>query len=195
MSAKAIDSPFSPGKPVSQDLFVGRAAEINRMMTRVAVAERGRLQVSFLSGERGIGKSSLASFIRAMTEREHAMIALHVFLGSVSSLDQLCKAVFDRFLKESIQTPWYKKLADLFGRHVKKVDLFGLGVEFAASQEELAQLVRDFEPALRNLLDRLKDDKKGLVLILDDIDRLVHNPEFAHWLKSLVDGMSVCLIA
>ena len=55
-------SPFTPGRPVPAQQFVGRATEVERLRRAAAAAvATGRVQVAFLEGERGIGKSS-ASF-------------------------------------------------------------------------------------------------------------------------------------
>ena len=46
-------SPFTPGQPVSPELFVGRSAEVERLAGYAADAANDRFQVAFLSGERG----------------------------------------------------------------------------------------------------------------------------------------------
>ena len=68
-------SPFSPGQPVPAEFFVGRIPEIERLQGSAEAAASGRLQVAFLDGERGIGKSSLASTVRSVAERELNVIA------------------------------------------------------------------------------------------------------------------------
>lgn len=101
---KDTSSPFAPGLPVPVEFFVERLAEIERLKKKMARAESGRLEVAFLIGERGIGKSSLASFVRFLAEREYQMIGLHTFLGGVTSLEEMARRVFDRLLKESVGT-------------------------------------------------------------------------------------------
>ncbi len=187
---KDIDSPFTPGRPVPVDLFVGRSDEIKHLMARAASAARGKFQAAFISGERGIGKSSLASFVRLLAEKDHNMLGLHIFLGGVTTLEEMVRRVFDRLIKESIEKPWYKKVSDFLGDHVRKVGLFGISFEFGASQDELRRTVHDFAPAMRNLMKQLGEDKKGIVLVLDDINGLAGLPAFANWLKSLVDEIA-----
>ncbi|MBI4459701.1 MAG: ATP-binding protein [Acidobacteria bacterium] len=86
---KDTSSPFTPGLPVPPEFFVGRLGEINRLRKKVARSASGRLEVGFLIGERGIGKSSLASFVKLLSEREHGMLGLHTFLGGVDSLEEM----------------------------------------------------------------------------------------------------------
>jgi hypothetical protein len=187
---KDTSSPFTPGIPVPVEFFVGRIKEVERLKTKFTSTERGRLEVGFLTGERGIGKSSLASFVRFLSEREHQMIGLHTFLGGVISLEEMVRRVFDRLLKESVETSWHEKMKDFFGSKIRQVGLFGISVEFEASTQDLKRMVHDFAPALRNLIDRLRDEKKGILLVLDDINGLASSTDFANWLKSLVDEIA-----
>ncbi len=153
-------------------------------------AATGRLQIAFLRGERGIGKTSLAAYARVSAENYQNMLGIHVFLGGVTRLDELAKRVFDAILKASSDKPWYTKIAGLFGSHIKKVSIFELGVEFGPPQDELQRLVEGFAPSLRSVLRKLGDEKKGLFLVLDEIDDLARTKEFALWLKSLVDEIA-----
>lgn len=187
---KDTTSPFTPGLPVPVEFFVGRRSEVEKLRLKVATAVTGRLQVIFLSGERGIGKSSLASFVRFLAERDYSILGLHTFLGGVSSLTEMARRIFDRLLKDSVDTPWHEKIRSFFGDHIREVGLFGISVEFGAPEKDLRQMVHDFAPAIRNLIEKIKDEKKGILLILDDINGLASSNDFANWLKSLVDEIS-----
>lgn len=183
-------SPFTPGFPVPVEFFVGRLAEVSRLKEKVAATTTGRLQVAFLSGERGIGKSSLASFTRFITERDNHVLGLHTFLGGVSSLEETVRRVFDRLLKESVGKGWHQRITEFFGNHIREVGLFGVSVEFGAPERDLRRMVHDFAPALRNLMRQLGDEKSGILLILDDINGVASSPEFSNWLKSLIDEIA-----
>jgi len=183
-------SPFTPGLPVPVEFFVGRQAEISRLREKVAGSTTGRLQVGFLSGERGIGKSSVASFVKFLVERDFKVLGLHTFLGGVTALEEMARRIFDRLLKESVERTWFDKVKEFFGNHIRQVGLFGVGVELGISQKDLQRAVHDFAPALRRLMEQLGDERKGILLILDDINGLASSPDFANWMKSLVDEIA-----
>lgn len=186
--AKDTTSPFTPGRPVPVEFFVGRQAEIERLREKVRKSfAAGRIEVAFVHGERGIGKSSLASFVRSLCERDEGALGIHAFLGGVDNVGGAVKKVFGSLLKEHVDSSFFGSIKDFFGEHVRKVGLFGISVDFAPAERELTTLVNNFAPAMRNLLKRLKAEKKGIVLILDDINGLAHSTEFANWFKSLVD--------
>lgn len=184
-------SPFTPGRPVPAQQFVGRATEVERLRRAAAAAvATGRVQAAFLEGERGIGKSSLASLVQAIAGRDPRMLGIHSFLGGVSSLEDMAQRIFDRLLQESAGQCWHERIKALFGDHVKQVGLFGVSMTFAAPRRDLKQLVHHFAPALRNLLAALREQHRGILLVLDDINGLADSAAFANWFKSFVDEVA-----
>lgn len=181
------DSPFSPGNPVRPELFVGRSKQIAEIHRYVGQSTTGRLENVFLIGDRGIGKSSLASFVRHLVIGKNDVIGLHVFLGGVASLEEMVRQVFDQLLKRTRKQGWFDKISHLFGSHVRDVGLFGVSVTFSPPERDLSELVRSFPEALSNLLDMLKEERKGLFVALDDVNGLAETGEFANWYKSFAD--------
>ena len=181
---------FRPGQPVPIEFFVGRIREIERLRSMVKAGTQGKFRIGFVSGERGIGKSSLASFVRHLSEHESQVAGCHVFLGGVEDLKEMLRRTFDRLLKESMDKPWHEQIKEFFGNHVRKVGLFGITLELNLQDSDLSTLAHDFVPTVTRLLDSLKGHKSTLFLILDDIDGLAGSEVFANWLKSTVDEIS-----
>ncbi len=48
----------------------------------------------------------------------------------------------------------------------------------------------DFVPALRNLMRKMAKTHQGFLLVLDDINGLSAEPDFANWLKSIIDEIA-----
>ncbi len=185
-------SPFHPGQPVPSEFFVGRIQEIERLRSMVNASLRGRFKIGFVSGERGIGKSSLVSFVRHLCDRENEnnVAGCHVFLGGVRNLNEMVRRTFDRLLKESMEKPWHAQVKDFFGNYVREVGLFGISLELHLDDKDLSAITHDFVPSVRRLLKKLEGKKKSLLLILDDINGLASSKDFANWLKSLVDEIA-----
>jgi len=180
------NSPFTPGSPAPLELFVGRVEKIKEILRYVEQAKKGKQENVFLAGERGIGKSSLVSFLRSLVDTKD-VIALHIFLGGVTNLDELVRNIFEQLLKQTSQQKWFSKITGFFGNHIDQVGLFGISLSFNPPKKELNDLVRYFPEALYNVLEKIKDEKKSLFLALDDINGLSKKAEFAHWYKSFVD--------
>lgn len=183
-------SPFRPGQPVPIEFFVGRVEEIKRLYGMVKASTRGNFKIGFVSGERGIGKSALASFVRHLSEQVGTVAGCHVFLGGVHDLQETLRRTFNRLLKESMDKPWHGQIREFFGNHVRRVGLFGISLELDLKDRDLSTVAHDFVPTIRRLMDSLEGQKSALFLILDDIDGLADSEAFANWLKSLVDEIA-----
>ncbi|MFH0810151.1 MAG: ATP-binding protein [Pseudomonadota bacterium] len=130
-------SPFTPGNPVSAELFVGRTRQIDEILRYVRQASSGKLENVFLVGDRGIGKSSLASFLNYRIRRDN-LVAIHVFLGKgISSLEEMIKHILDEILREGQGQPWYDGflhyLKGVFGESsIRELGAFGISLSFQA---------------------------------------------------------------
>ncbi len=183
-------SPFTPGSPVPVELFVGRSKQINTILRYVEQTKSGKQENVFLSGERGIGKSSLETFLRYMAVTKMNAIGVHVFLGGVSSLEEAVRRILDQILKETRGQEWFEDIKQFFGTHIREVGLFGVSVSFVPPEQDLRELVRSFSEVLDNLLQKIDGKKAGLFIALDDINGLADKEEFANWYKSFVDEVA-----
>lgn len=183
-------NPFTPGSPVPPDLFVGRLQQLQEVTRYIDQAAGGRLQNVFLSGDRGIGKSSFAAYLRQISIARNNMVGVHTHLGGVTSLEDLVRHVLDGVLRETREQDWFERISDLFGDRIQQVGLFGVSVKFDPPREELTGLARNFPDALGNLVAGISEKKSGLLLVLDDINGLADTPDFAHWYKSFADSVA-----
>jgi len=184
------ESPFTPGKPVPIEYFVARREEIQRLERAIRQASSGRNENVFITGERGIGKSSLAGFIRHLAEKEYNFIGAHCFLGGVTDLEGMMRVVFQRLLQQISDRSIFDRLKKAFGRYIKGLTLFGLGVDFTTDRSELRTLVDNFLPVLKKIDETIKGERSGTLLILDDLNGITDVSAFAHFLKSFVDELA-----
>ena len=180
-------SPFRPGRPVPIEFFVGRSAEIERLRSMVRRSAKGTLGIGFVTGERGIGKSSLAAFVRHLVEQDGHAVGCHVHLGGVDGVHEMLNQTFHRLLNESIDKPWHKQLTGFLGNRVQRAGLFGITLDLKLTGDDLETLARDFVPSMKRLLESLPRPKQTIFLVLDDINGLARSEAFANWLKSSVD--------
>jgi len=185
------ESPFTPGRPVQPEYFVARIDEIQRLDRAIKQTITGRNENVFITGQRGIGKSSLAGFIRYIAEKQYSLIGSHCFLGSARTLEDAMGAVFQKLLQDCTDRSLFDKLKQLFGNYVKAVTFFGVEVEFTKDKNELRTLVNNFLPVMRKIYEQAKESgRKGLIVILDDLNGITDVPEFSPFLKSFVDGLA-----
>lgn len=180
-------SPFTPGNPVRADLFAGRHQQIQDVSNYLMQAASGRMENVFLTGERGIGKSSFASFTLQKARANNNMVGVHIFLGGVTTLDELVRKVIEELINEISDRSWYDTVSELLGDYVRKVGVFGVTIEFRPPIENLSHIVGNFPDVLGGLLARISEHNDGVLIILDDINGLAETGLFANWYKSVVD--------
>ncbi|MFH1515053.1 MAG: ATP-binding protein, partial [bacterium] len=186
-------SPFYPGHPVPVELFVGRQEEINRIDRAAYQVSSGKQQSIFITGEYGIGKSSIAKYIRAYCEDKYDLIGIHSFLGNSQSIEDITERTMTSFIEAKIiNQNRMEIIRNSFSKYVHRAELFGLQINTEALKTDLPDLSKGFLSFLKNLYERLAKEKvKGLVLIFDEINGVSKNPEFAHFIKNFVDDNAI----
>lgn len=183
-------SPFSPGRPVPLDMFVGRDAQVKRMLRSVSQVVAGKQENLFVTGEYGIGKSSLVAYVRHLAQEQFTVAGFHVFLGGVTTVEDMVQRVVSRVIQQAHRGKVLDKIKDVVGKYVKEIGLFGVKLNTEALRRDLPDISHEFLPFLRELWGRLQEDYKGIALFLDDLNGITKSPEFAALIKSLVDEIA-----
>ncbi len=182
-------SPFYPGQPVPVELFVGRDEEIGRITRALSQVAAGKPQAVFVTGEYGIGKTSLAGFIRYISEKEYNLFGIHILLGGASTLDEVATKTVESILKAGAYDPtWTDAARNALAKYVGKQSLFGFNINLEALRADAPTLSRGYLGLLQGVFQRTRErGAKGIVLILDEINGITANSQFAHFIKGLVD--------
>jgi len=180
-------SPFYPGRPVPIEFFIGRMAEIQRIARGISQVELGKPQAIFLTGEYGIGKSSLASAMKYLAKEK--LLGVHVLLGGAKTIEDVATKTVEAVIKDQIYgTTITEKTRNFLSRYIGNQELFGFSINLENLKADGPTISHGYLPFLRELLNRVKDTGiKGIMLILDELNGITGNPQFAHFIKTLVD--------
>ncbi len=187
------DSPFSPGKPVPVESFVGREKEIEYILTRgVGQTSRGKLTAFFVQGEYGIGKSSIALYTQKAAELQSGLLGIYTAVGGVRTLADLAAALLEATLKSGVyDSTWREHLQGWLGKYIGKQTLFGVTVNLEALKQEAPKLASPTQilSFLEQVHERYKKTRggKGLFWVVDEINGIAAEPFFAQFVKSLID--------
>jgi hypothetical protein len=183
-------SPFYPGQPVPADSFVGRLPQVGHIMERgVGQVEAGKPVFMYLQGEYGIGKSSVAGFVQSLAERQHHLHSIYAPLGSAETLDDLGAVVLEATLRSgAFDLSRSERIRNWLAKYIGEQNLLGITIHPEALKKDAPTIASGFLPFLQEVMNRLKDaGVKGIFLALDELNGITSNPQFAHFIKGLVD--------
>jgi len=184
-------SPFSPGQPVAPEYFVGREEPVKLLRRAIRQAAVGSPQYVFITGQRGIGKSSLACLAQELAEKEYGFVGAQALLGGSESLGEVCRRLYQALVSQLPDKRLVDKARQLFADYVESVDLFGLGVKFKRDNRSRRSLAENFLPLLGRMRRALGEEgRKGILLIADDLNGISGEARFAHFLKSTADQIA-----
>jgi len=183
-------SPFYPGQPVPLELFVGRQAEIDRIMIRgAAQVALGKPVAIFAQGEYGIGKSSLASYVQARAEREYGLHGIYASLAGCRNLNDMAAIILEATMRSGAFDPARnEKIRNWLAKYIGKQEIFGFTLNLEAIKKDSPHLAsaQGILSFLAEVLKRL--EVKGIFLVLDEINGMASNPDFAPYIKGLIDS-------
>jgi hypothetical protein len=190
-------SPFYPDQPVPVELFVGRKSELNRITERgMGQVKQGKSVSFFVRGNYGIGKSSLARYLAWEAEAQHDIFPIYAQLAGCKSLDDVAVAILQATIDTELYNPkrWKEHLGKFLGDFIGEAEIMGFGYNFEKLRRKAPELVshHGLLSFLRAIHSRLKQNKFcGIFLILDEINGITSNPDFAQFLKGLWDTNAI----
>jgi hypothetical protein len=195
------NSPFTPGQPAPPEIFTGRTQEIERLRRCIRQVAGNKPQAVFIGGARGLGKSSLARFCQFITEQDNPVLANEVkFLcaynacGNCKSVLDVCQLIVQGLTAKITEEDRLARVRDFLGRYIQEVSLPMPGVHFKVrvtrNKRDLDELKLNMPGVIHGLWNVVKDKKAGLMVVLDDINGLSGQVDFANFIKSLWEEMA-----
>jgi len=161
------------------------------MNRAVAQVSAGKPIAVFVQGEYGIGKSSIAGFVQWIAEKHQALHGIYAPLGGARELSDVAVTVLEATLRSGAFDPKRsEKVRNWLAKYIGRQELFGFTLNAEALRKDAPSLATPFGMLgfLTETVERLKDDGiKGIFLVLDEINGITENPQFANFIKGLVD--------
>lgn len=189
-------SPFYPGQPVPVELFVGRKNEIELILNRgVAQVAQGKPAGFFVQGDYGIGKTSIAIYTQAVASKSFGLHGIYASLGGSRTVADVATAIMEATIRSgSGDSRLIGILREWIPQYIRAVDLFGVTVDIEALRQDAGKLSSSFGilDFLRQAFQRVQGvNVRGMFLIMDEINGIAREPEFAALLKGLWDTNAV----
>ncbi|MCL2115961.1 MAG: AAA family ATPase [Methanobrevibacter sp.] len=152
------ETPFQPGYPVNPEKFKGRVDIIENINRYLLKINKGEAQHFFITGKRGMGKTSLATYINDLVKRKYKMIGVHIFNDGFHDVNSLIEEIIERLLNEIESETWSQKILDFFGDNIEKVGLMGTTIKFKPKNKEYLKSIKNTFPlVLTDLIHNFND--------------------------------------
>lgn len=186
-------SPFYPGQPVPPEYFVGREDLVQTLMRRGAgQVAAGKPVAFFVQGEYGIGKSSLATYAQAAAANKLDLHPVYASVGGAKTVEDVARVVLEATVESGASASSRgERVRNWLARYVGKQQLVGISLNLEHLKADAPQIATPtaflgfFAKAVENL------ETPGIFLVLDELNGIASNPDFAHFLKALIETNGV----
>ena len=185
---------FYPDQPVPPELFVGRADEMYTLVEHgLAPALEGHPKAMFILGDFGMGKSSIAAYVKTLAEENDEVYGIYASLAGAETLPELSRLISRAAEDTSARQ---KAIGNNDGaplQQIRSAASLLTTTQVPVRQQATADPIEtathvDLLGFLKKLRATLFTGRtRAIMLILDEIDTLAPNRLFAPFVKGLVD--------
>lgn len=199
MVKKRIIDPFFPNRPVEDpNRFEGRENEIDEVIDSLFQSANGNPTHTIITGERGIGKSSLllqsrllATGNNSLAEKFNLDVGLEHFDFITAWVDGGADQTLENLI-QSILRELQSSLINFLHGWKMEFDLAGF-VKLSKSDpkdKSITDFVTEFIKEIRKVDKEVeKQGKQGIIIFIDELDRIPVNSGFASFLKICTERM------
>jgi len=199
MKSRYVD-PFTPDIPVSDPTrFSGRRTQVELVVDSLFQLKNGRPTSTIITGDRGIGKSSLLNQAKELAQGDNTLpTRLGIDIGTskydfVVAWHDAAKDQGPREIVSGIMEDLQGVVASIFGKF--KLEL-NLGGALKVSQRDvdardITGVVNQFCTEISKVAARTKEQRKdGVIIFVDELDRASPTSGIATFFKLVIEKLS-----
>lgn len=194
-------NPFKPNSPVHSNMFAGRLSEIKELENGLYQTKKGYEKHFLVTGERGIGKSSLLMFIKHIAEGrsqslEHGtfnFLPINLMISERTDLVTFIKLIEKSIKREIGKIESVKNfLADTWN-FIQRIKIMDSGIERKEIENETDLLIDDFAYSLSETCKRITNPEKGetskdgIIFIIDEADNACSELHIGYFFKIMTE--------
>lgn len=185
-----LENPFQPSNPVKPELFKGRQEIIKKILRYLNKSMKCEVQHFFLTGNKGMGKTSIAEFIMEGI-KEFNIVSIYISNKSNDSVDSLVSSIMKALVNKLPPKSRKENVKTWFGDHVSEITINGTKLKFDIDQSKEEDIKKNFLDYLSMSFNELKKEYDAMFIIIDDINGLSESREFVDWYKQFADTVIV----
>lgn len=197
-------NPFQPNSPAYTGMFVGRYSEVMGIDRVLSQTKRSNPSNILFVGDRGIGKSSLLLYAKAVAsgsirfDETHDFITLFITLTPNIDLKALALKIQDLLERELESTNALDKIRKLW-KFAKNIQAVGVSIKEEDNRTD-AQVIDDIVYSLASTIRVLITDsqlqevgltrkKDGIIIFIDEADKASQELQLGSFLKYLTETL------
>jgi Cdc6-like AAA superfamily ATPase len=197
-------NPFKPNSPISPGMFVGRTEEIIKIEAAL-IQTRANQSVNFLlSGERGIGKTSLLLLIKYFAEglievrgEKLNFLVIETDITKDTSQIGLIKKIELALRRKLAQTEKAKKIFSDIWSFAKNIEIAGVKVNSSKTEVNSELIFEEFSYSIADTLNRITKDGSstfdakydGILILIDEADSASDKLDLGAFVKILIERL------
>jgi len=195
-------NPFKPGSPVPIGMFAGRVAELKKFELGFLQARAGEPMNFLITGDRGIGKSSLLLYqaavargqIESWNREKFRFCVVSLQISEKTDVITFLKALENSIRREVGKTEVVRKFLGDTWEFIQRVKVMDSSIDRAQreSQEELvlADFCQSFAATVNRITQPGQEDRRdGLIVIIDEADNASPDLRLGYLLKTMSESL------
>jgi hypothetical protein len=198
-------NPFQPNRPIHSAMFVGRSREVDRLEDNLLQTSVGNPGAFLITGERGIGKSSLLLYISVVAsgfvpagEHELNFLVIHTDLDQTTTQFGLVRKI-ELGLRKALETD-EKSLSRIrkAWEFLQRIEAGGFSLKNEHSNLPIETLIEESAYSLASTVNSITSDRTasdwglakvydGVLLLIDEADNASPQLNLGAFLKLLLE--------
>lgn len=194
-------NPFKPNSPVSTGMFAGRLKEIELLEQSLHQAKSGNPSNILVTGERGIGKSSLMMILKdfesgtyeTLKHGSFEFLTINVMVSDTTDLITLIKLIERNIKRELGKTEAMRKYLSNAWGFVKRIKVMDSGIDDCETINDPDLIINEFAYSLAQTCQRITSPEKeekgkdGILFILDEADNAGESLRLGYFFKTITE--------
>ena len=199
-------NPFKPNSPVPPGMFIGRIDEVMRLEAQLFQTKAGQPTNFLLTGERGIGKSSLLLYLTALAEGRIGIeseklnfLVIDTFLDQKTTQVGLVKKIEFNLSKNLAKTETARKIFADTWDFLKRIEVAGVkianGKNHDLDETDFEKFVYSFAETINRLCESNSEENifnanyDGVLLLIDEADNCSPELDLGTFLKLFLEKL------
>jgi hypothetical protein len=194
-------NPFKPNSPVSTGMFAGRINEIDLLEQALHQTKYGQPSNFLITGERGIGKSSLMMILKDFSSGKFETLAhgkfnfltINIVISERMTLLTFIKLIERSIKRELGKVEAIRNFMNSTWDFVQRIKVMDSGIEKPNVTEDSDLVINDFAYSLSETCQRIgnpekgEDKKDGIVFIIDEADNACDDLHIGYFFKVVTE--------